>query len=323
MEVFAFGLEEAHDPKTHAMRVAEHVPIIEHMYQKFKIENDSMSLEQLEGILTTLLNRKVTKAQVEMTMIEIDDDESGTIEVDEFVEWFVSKNVEGPNGYGTCCARFDPVTMFGTYAGFGLGNSNITYVAKSDCETYTVSSERLVHEFSPYKEVMKLIDFALVAPAKEYGPRVDIDGPNREDRKIRLEQYKQKMENAEEKRKKAMRRVSRRFRASTRTQREMKRLQGKAITNKRLSVSKFLSGGMFAEVDEEEEEKDDNGEEEGKNNKEIDYKNRPVPSMKGLSRVVTLLQKQVKDSEDRILEMLEKKMESGWNAGSIGAKGFE
>ena len=65
---------------------------------------------------------------------------------------------------------------------------------------------------------------------------------------------------------------------------------------------------MFAEVDEEEEEKDDNGEEEGKNNKEIDYKNRPVPSMKGLSRVVTLLQKQVKDSEERILEMLEKNL---------------
>ena len=41
--------------------------------------------------------------------------------------------------------------------------------------------------------------------------------------------------------------------------------------------------------------------------------------MKGLSRVVTLLQKQVKDSEDRILKMLESKMDSNNAHGAAGS----
>jgi len=181
--------------------------------------------------------------------------------------------------------------------------SNITYLAKSDCETYTISSERMVHEFSPYKEVMKLIDFALVRPAKEYGPRIDIDGPDKDERLKRLENYKKDMESADLKRKKAMRRVSRRFRASTRTQREMRRLQGQET--KRLSLTSF--GGF------EESEDDEDGESK---NKEGSGQNNAATRLRGLSRVVTLLQRQVKESEDRILQMLESKIDNSSSAGS-------
>ena len=56
----------------------------------------------------------------------------------------------------------------------------------------------------------------------------------------------------------------------------------------------------------------------GRKKSDEDYKNTPVPRMKGLSRVVTLLQKQVKDSEERILKMLESKMDSN-NAHGAGS----
>ena len=57
----------------------------------------------------------------------------------------------------------------------------------------------------------------------------------------------------------------------------------------------------------------------GRKKSDEDYKNTPVPRMKGLSRVVTLLQKQVKDSEDRILKMLESKMDSNNAHGAAGS----
>jgi len=212
VSIYSFGPDEAETPKSHEQRVEEHIPMIEEMYKSHGIEDDSMTHEQLESMLTALLGRTPSKEQVAMTMKEIDDDGSGTIEVEEFVEWFVSKKIEGPMGYGVLKKVLSPVTLFGTYTGFGLGQSNITYVAKNDCDVYTVSSERLCHEFSAFKDVMKLINFSLVDPAKTFGAEIDITGPDRSARKKRMEEYAEKLKQENlVKIRPALRRLSRRL----------------------------------------------------------------------------------------------------------------
>eukprot|EP00939_MAST-03C_sp_MAST-3C-sp1_P003365 g3365.t1 len=193
VDIYSFGPDEAHIAKTHEQRISDQIPTIEQMYNLYGVENDSMTHAQLENMLTALLGRKPTKEQVEMTMLEIDDDGSGTIEVEEFVEWFVAKNIEGPKKCGTLQKELTPVSMFGSYTGFGIGNSNVTYMAHGDCDVYTISSERLVHEFSAFKDVMNMINFCLVEPAQKYGPLVDVLGPNREARKVRMDGFSKKM----------------------------------------------------------------------------------------------------------------------------------
>ena len=189
VDIFAFGSDELETSKGHEARVAEQIPTIQEMYEQFGIEDDSMTHKQLEEMLTALLGYQPTKVQVANTMLEIDDDGSGTIEVEEFVEWFVTKKIEGPLGCGVLRKRLEPVTLFGSYTGFGIGGSNVTYVAHNDCDVYTVSTERLMHEFSPYVEVMKLIEHCLIEPARRWGPLVDVDGPDKEERRERLATY--------------------------------------------------------------------------------------------------------------------------------------
>lgn len=143
-----------------------------------KNHDGSIDITELQTLLSGLLTQPASVKDTEKAMTAMDVDGSQTVNLQEFVDWFVRTQVETLDNQDLC----DPIgnislwRPFGLYSAFNLGmgqRNPYKYVCMDVGEMMSICAVELILEFEDDENVLRIVEDTLVGPARMLGMKVD------------------------------------------------------------------------------------------------------------------------------------------------------